>query len=553
MNLLDAIIVLDKDKKITDIKSISPYFKELYENLLSIYINKPILSVFDIDLSQDIGIVDYNNEYFYYKYVNFNDIDFVLIKNVIPKSLIFEKVLDTLHDGVHIYDKNAHLIYFNDASKSISLSNESNHHLGRHLTDIFPNVKEQQSTVLTALRNKIPVINRCETFETSSGNITTTINSGYPIFHNDKLLGSVVIERDLNTLKKTYDELESMKDLISDQISKNSYHKPSTNHNFRSLIGKNKLFVDAVNLAKKVSFQNCNILIYGQTGTGKELFAQSIHHSSTRKNKNFIALNCAAVPETLIEGILFGTEKGAFTGSISRAGLFEEADGGTLFLDELNSMSLSMQSKLLRILQDGIFRRVGGSNNIKSKVRIISSCNQDPFELIENNIIRKDLFYRISTVTIEIPQLKDRIDDIELLVNYFIKEIGNRYVKKIDYISKDVINILKNYNWPGNVRELMHVVEYALNIIDGNSLNIEHLPKYIISSTEKSRIYEASTDSIDESYLNKDLQSLVDEYENKIIRKVLKHNGYNITKASESLGIRRQSLQYRIKKFNIII
>jgi len=295
-------------------------------------------------------------------------------------------------------------------------------------------------------------------------------------------------------------------------------------------------------------------LIYGETGTGKEMFAQSIHEESGRKEKKFIAINCAAVPETLIESMLFGTTKGAFTGSVDRAGLLEEVNGGTLFLDELNSMSLSMQSKILRVIQENSFRRVGGEKDIKINVRFISSCNEDPYKITSENLLRKDLFYRLSTVIIEIPPLRNRIDDIEVLIKYCLKQYKDKYFKNVDHIDESVIEILRSYKWPGNVRELFHVVEYALNVIEDNSWKVTHLPKYITNSYEENNEIAVNYRNDDNINLyENDLQYIMDSYESDILKKVLEHNGYNISKTANSLGIKRQSLQYRIKKYGIIV
>ena len=549
MKLIDAIITLNKYNRILSIKSNSEYFCKFYEEFLNLQINTLISDIFEIDLDKDSGILTWNLDQFYYEIININeDMKFILIKQNIPDSLILEKILDTLNDGVQIYDKNANLIYYNNASSAISLKNHDKNILGKHLTDVFSHVDEKYSTILTTLKNNSPVINRCDTFKTNSGKVVTTINTAYPIVFDNHLTGSLLIERDLASLQKNIAELSSMQNLIYNQSSKSRSDNNLNNHTFSDLIGNNVQFKESIDLAIKVSTQDCNVLIYGETGTGKELFAQSIHSNSKRSNEKFLAINCAAIPETLIEGVLFGTSKGAFTGSIDNAGLFEEADGGTIFLDELNSMSLSLQSKLLRFLQDGTFMRVGGNKNIKSDVRIISSCNEDPFVITNNNILRKDLFYRVSTIIIDIPPLRKRVDDIEVLLNYFISKFGNKYFKNIDTISNEVLNILKNYNWPGNVRELMHVVEYALNTIDENVFATSHLPKYLLpTSSDNITNYDECV-----NILNNDLQSIMDDYECKIVKKFLDHNGYNITKTSQALNIKRQSLQYRIKKYGII-
>ncbi len=551
INAIDAVITLDKYNRILSVKSNDEYFSESYVTLLALHTNTPVSDIFEINLDKDNGIFYWNLEQFYYEIIRPNEeISFIFIKKTIPDNLILEKMLNTLDDGIQIYDRNANLIYYNNASSTISLKNHNESILGKHLTDIFSHVDEKYSTILTTLQTQSPVINRCDTFKTNSGKVVTTINTAYPIFFDNHLVGSLLIERDYTSIQRNISELSKMQKFIHKQKYNSNPNNTFTQYTFKDLIGNSIQFREAINLAVKVSIQDCNVLIYGETGTGKELFAQSIHNNSKRSNKKFLAINCAAIPENLIEGMLFGTSKGAYTGSVDSTGLFEEANGGTIFLDELNSMSLSLQSKLLRFLQDGTFMRVGGKKNIKCDVRIISSCNEDPFLLTQNNILRKDLFYRISTIIVNIPPLRERDDDIEVLLKYFIDKLGRRYLKNINNISVKVLDILKNYNWPGNVRELMHVVEYVLNTIEGDEVNVQHLPKYLLDS-ECSEDTEINNNSLD--LLNQDLQTIMDDYESKIIKKFLDHNGYNITKTSQALNIKRQSLYYRIKKYGIII
>ena len=213
-----------------------------------------------------------------------------------------------------------------------------------------------------------------------------------------------------------------------------------------------------------------------------------------------------------------------------------------------------MQSKILRVIQENSYRRVGGEKDMDINVRFISSCNEDPYKITDENLLRKDLFYRLSTVIVEIPPLRNRIDDIEILIKYCLKQYKHKYFKNIEHIDDSVIEILKSYKWPGNVRELLHVVEYALNVIEGNSWTSTHLPKYITSSYE-----ENNKKLIDYNYdeniniCENDLQYIMDSYESDILKKVLEHNGFNISKTASSLGIKRQSLQYRIKKYGIVV
>lgn len=323
-------------------------------------------------------------------------------------------------------------------------------------------------------------------------------------------------------------------------------------YTFEHIIGHGENLQKAVRIARKIAPQNNSVLLVGETGTGKEIFAQSIHRCSPRKDKKFVALNCAAIPETLIESLLFGTQKGSFTGSENKAGYFEEAEGGTLFLDEMNSMSLAMQSKILRALQENSFRRVGGQKDISMDVRIISSCNKDPFLCIKENELRKDLFYRLSTVMIELPPLRNHKEDLEELIQYHLRSTVFQYVHSSTEISPEVMELFYHYDWPGNVRELFHVLDYVRNISDGNTILLEHLPSYLLKTKKASETLKKVPDTFC-SFQNTSLQNIMDEYEHEILCSALEHFGYNITKTADALGIRRQSLQYRIHKYGIHI
>ena len=302
---------------------------------------------------------------------------------------------------------------------------------------------------------------------------------------------------------------------------------------------------------KGVAASKSTLIIYGDTGTGKSVLAAAIHDASPRRDKPFISFNCATIPETLIESLLFGTAKGSFTGSEDKAGYFEEANGGTLFLDELNSMSLTMQSKLLRVLQERTFRRVGGKKDLELDVRIISSCNEDPFQTVEENKFRRDLFYRLSSVIIELPPLREHLEDLEQLTQYHLEQTAFQYVHRITDIQPQVYQLLRAYRWPGNVRELFHVLDYAQNVANSSVMLPEHLPSYLLKGEAARPARTGGDEPVD--FSAETLQSLLDDYEHKILLQALDYCGYNISRTAQTLGILRQSLQYRIRKYGIVI
>lgn len=308
-------------------------------------------------------------------------------------------------------------------------------------------------------------------------------------------------------------------------------------YSFERIIGKSSEIKSAVDLAKKVAPTDSTVLLQGETGTGKELFAQSIHNASNRKDKPFIAINCSSVPKELMESEFFGHKKGAFTGANSdKKGYFEEANGGTLFLDEISEMSLDLQAKLLRVLEEQTFTRVGESKQMKVNVRIVAATNKDIFKESQEERFRLDLFYRLSVFLIKIPALRSRKSDIPLLAKYFIEQFSFQIKKRIDEVSDEFIELLKENYWLGNTRELKNVIERAVILVEGNVLRPEHLPFEIRYSAE--RVPEMNKDSIE-------------EIEKNHILKILEENNWNKTKAAEKLGIGIPTLYRKISQYGI--
>jgi DNA-binding NtrC family response regulator len=303
---------------------------------------------------------------------------------------------------------------------------------------------------------------------------------------------------------------------------------------------KSKIMQEIFGLIKQVADTKTTVMMYGETGTGKGLAAQAIHNLSSRKDKPFIKVNCAAIPETLLESELFGYEKGAFTGAnINKPGRFELADGGTIFLDEIGDITPLMQVKLLKVMQEREFERLGGTKTIKTDVRIIAATNRDLEELVKKEIFRKDLYYRLNVVPIKLPPLRERKEDISFLVDYFLLKSSNISGKGKKEITEDAMAKLINHNWPGNIRELENVVERCVVIITSKTINDKDLPEYILN-----------TDNEEDNIQSK-LNDAVDIAEKDIIIKSLKECGGNRTKASQVLGISRRSLHRKISKYNI--
>jgi DNA-binding NtrC family response regulator len=308
--------------------------------------------------------------------------------------------------------------------------------------------------------------------------------------------------------------------------------------NFENIVGRSKPMQNVIDIISSVAPKNANILITGETGTGKEMVAKAIHYNSPRSSKPFIKVNCGAFNEGVLESEIFGHEKGAFTGAIiKRVGRFELADEGTIFLDEIGDISLSTQIKLLRVLQEKTFERVGGNETIKVDVRIIAATNQDLKQLIEKKEFRKDLFYRLNIVNIELPPIRERKDDIPLLVSYFINKFNEDKGYKINGINKNAMQILLNYKWPGNVRELENAVESAMALAPKDVVEAKYLPSFLLlTQPQHSDFYQ-----IPQNFTLR-------EAENEIIRFTLEKTKGNKAKAARLLGIGLRTLQRKYKE-----
>jgi two-component system, NtrC family, response regulator AtoC len=315
--------------------------------------------------------------------------------------------------------------------------------------------------------------------------------------------------------------------------------------NFEQIIGESAKMRKAVELARRVAESDVGtILLQGETGTGKDLFARAIHQTSARSGAPYLAINCAALPATLIESELFGYEKGAFTDAKARKeGLFEQAQGGTIFLDEIGELELSLQAKLLRVLEDNRFRRVGGLKDIPLDVRVIAASNRDLKQESAEGNFRLDLYYRLSVIQINIPPLREREDDCLLLADFYIEKTNSkrRQEKKLRGLSPQTAKIFKSYNWAGNVRELRNVIERASILEDGEFVTTEHLPADLIGEAAES----AATDKI----VNLPPGGIsMEEVELRLARQALERENGNLTRAAKLLHISRDQLRYRLKK-----
>jgi two-component system nitrogen regulation response regulator NtrX len=330
----------------------------------------------------------------------------------------------------------------------------------------------------------------------------------------------------------------------------------------RMLVGESSAMKQIQELIRRVAPTTGSVLITGENGTGKELVAQSVHALSSRFNKPFVEVNCAAIPEELIESELFGHEKGAFTGATQlRRGKFDLANGGTLFLDEIGDMSLKTQAKILRILQEQKFERVGGAQTISVDVRIVAATNKDLKTEIQNGNFREDLFYRLNVIPFVVPPLRDRKEDISLLAKHFLKEFSIAHGRAMREFSPEAIQVLLAYPWPGNVRELKNLIERMVILTteaeDGQILTAAHLLRNLQDDTFSVRMEEqrfhppSAVEDPAISFIGKNLRDARQEFEKEFILKTLKDNDWNISKTAQVLGIERSHLHRKIKSYGI--
>lgn len=308
-----------------------------------------------------------------------------------------------------------------------------------------------------------------------------------------------------------------------------------------AIVGQHPRIQELIRLVAQVAPTDANVLIVGETGTGKELFARALHHASPRAERRFLAFNCAAFAQELLVSELFGHEKGSFTGAMAtKPGLFEAADGGTVFLDEIGDMPSAMQAKLLRVIQEKVVTRVGGTRTIPVDVRLVAATNRDLQEMVDQGGFRADLFYRLNVVRLELPPLREHPDDIALLAHHFLDKHAGRQNKQIAEVSSDAMSALADYHYPGNVRELENIIERAVTLRNGGRLGLDDLTPEVRGQSHGGP----------ESAAGKALPTL-EEKECEYIKKILKHTGNNKTQAAEILGIDRVSLWRKIKKLSL--
>ncbi len=445
---------------------------------------------------------------------------------------LFCTVLDCVDVGIHIVDESGHTVFYNPACARLD-GVPAEEALGRHVLEIFPSLTPHTSTLLKVLESGQPILNKQQSFTNFKGKLITTINSTVPVIESGRVVAAVEVSKDLTQVKALSEKVVTLQAALSEKRAGRATTVSEARFHLSDIIGDSPPMQELKNTIRRAAMSTSSVLVFGETGTGKELVAQAIHNEGPRRTGPFIAQNCAALPEALLEGILFGTVKGGFTGAENRPGLFELASGGTLYLDEINSMHRNLQSKLLRVIQDRTVRRVGDTVLRAVDVRFIASTSTEPGIALERGEMRHDLFYRLNVISLRVPPLSERREDIPALIAHFLEKYNARMGLSVARVSPQVLDLFMCYDWPGNVRELEHAIEGAMNIVDGDEIRLEHLPPGI----RKGRTTEI-----------RPLREAVEQLEAELIRGALNRTGGNVTEAARMLGIPRQTLQYRLRQ-----
>ena len=449
--------------------------------------------------------------------------------------------LHHLHQGILITDPWGEVLYGNEVAAGylhIDTPSRLSGQRSNLLSPVFVEFDDEQEEV--RIVERADLVSRKE--NVAPGPLFLQIR-GIPLFYLGKNRGKVFLMEPFHP-PKTSGKTAEATDTLSFSMSKTASSLKQTKENspqytLADFVGQSKSVLKLKELVRKVARTSSTVLIQSESGTGKELLAHALHSHSARAEKPFVKLNCSSIPETLLESEIFGYEPGAFTGARKSgyAGRFEQADGGTIFLDEIGEMQLSLQVKLLRVIQEREVQRLGGLTTHKLDVRIICATNISLHSHMEQNLFRSDLYHRLNVVTLNIPPLRERKEDIKSFVIYFLRKNSQLFHKNVKGISQNVYTAFMDYDWPGNVRELGNVIEYAFNVVDGDIIEIEHLPDYLVLLEGKL------------PQENSKLDTLLGEYSAKVAWNVLDRHGGNKVEAARELGISRATL-YRILRGN---
>ncbi len=457
-------------------------------------------------------------------------------------ELFFYPVLENINDGILISDSSLNIVFINKTATLI---------LGVKPQDVLGNNIE-------SLNSEFKVNLLLQSQETLVKNVISINNSeitlirGLIELNRDSFASYIILQKQdhfedehmhmfLDYMEKTM--LKGRRKPVNESLDE-QYKRGTARYCFKNIVGNNQSLIKQKEMASKAARTISTVLITGESGTGKEMFAHAIHNLSPRCQGPFIKVNSAAVPETLLESELFGYAEGAFTGALKegKPGKFELADQGTIFLDEIADMSLSMQAKLLRVLQEKEVERVGGTSATKVDVRVIAATNQDLPQLVIQNKFREDLYYRLNVIVLNLCPLRERSDDIALLSNAILRRLNHKLGTQVENINNEVLRHFSVYDWPGNVRELENTIERAINFCDGNTIDTSNIPTHILSKPQPGPVKPLNT-----------LEKMLEQHEKEVISSTLQSCGGNKSRAARTLDIHRSVLYRKMNKYNINI
>lgn len=452
------------------------------------------------------------------------------------KESEFMQILDSMDSGIIAIDRDTRVYYVNYAYARILGVNISKI-LGRYLSVIEP-----EASLLDVLKTGKSQYVQDKLVKSVNAYVDTDM---HPLIEEGKIVGAFSIFTDVTNINKLHNEVQRITE-VAEEYNRQIQAKEILEQ--QKIIGESKVYLDCVNKALKVAPTDTMVLLRGENGVGKEVISNIIKEKCARSNKPFVTVNCSAIPNSLIESELFGYEEGAFTGASKggKMGKFQLADGGTLFLDEIGDMPYEMKAKLLRVLQEGEIERVGRQERIAVDVRVIAATNKNLEKMVSEEKFREDLYYRLNVVSIHIPPLRERGNDVLLLTDYFLKKYCEKYHRELD-IDRRVYHCFLQYNWPGNVRELINVIESAVILCDGRTINLNDIPEAIRTAyREKTQ----AKDKVEQRYTfgDRTLKEEVEEFERELILHTIEKFGGDKEKAIQALGLSKRSVYRKIAK-----
>lgn len=482
-------------------------------------------------------------------------------------------------DGITVINLEGEILFSVKLNDKLYSQDTSRSLVGEKFLEVFKNLTPENSSTMKAMELGMPMYLENQLLETRGRDAIYITSLSLPIKSCGRIVGAIDL-----SMQETGEGGEKPADasagddleLAAFPVGGEAGLKKSTSASFclDDIIAVNENMRRVKEYIPVVASCDLPVLIYGETGTGKEVVAQAIHNAGPRRHKPFIAQNCAALPDTLLESILFGTSRGAFTGAVENKGLFELADGGTLFLDEINSMPIHLQSKLLRVLQDGQIRSLGSRESRSVNVKIIAAMNTEPLKAIENGELRQDIYYRLSMMSITVPPLRERRQDIPYFVKMYVNKHNATFHKNVRYVSRELLKAFRDYNWPGNVRELEHAVVFGMSMVDPDSTVLsmgdlkDRFPGTGAACGAENGASEAKNSEAAAAFTRGgtsegpfgvhrlpagvSLREAVENYERNIIKMALDSAGGNVSQAAKDLMIPRQTLQRKVRQYRLL-